>query len=312
MTVSFKGLSAFPLTPAHESGHVDTECLSGILQRLDEAQVDSIGLLGSTGSYVYLTREECRRAVEAAVACLQGRRTLMVGVGALRTDEAQALAKDAEAAGADALLLAPVSYTPLTQEEAYHHFAAVAGSTALPLCIYNNPGTTRFNFSDELLVRLAYIPNIRGVKMPLPAELDFKGELARLRAKLGDGFSIGYSGDWECAKATLQGGDAWYSVIGGLLPVPAMKLMRAAQAGDGAEVRRIDAYFQPLWSLFKELGSFRVVSAAANLMSLTPLQPPLPIMPLTSGDIHRVEEALAKLAELDAAAVPDVATQEVP
>jgi 4-hydroxy-tetrahydrodipicolinate synthase len=310
MTVSFRGLSAFPLTPAHESGHVDTECLSGILQKLDNAQVDSIGLLGSTGSYVFLTREERRRAVEAAAETLQGRRTLLVGVGALRTDEAQALAKDAEAAGADALLLAPVSYTPLTQEEVYHHFAAVAGSTALPLCIYNNPGTTRFTFSDDLLVRLAYIPNIQAIKMPLAADLDFKGELARLRPKLGDGFSIGYSGDWECAQATLQGADSWFSVVGGLLPVPAMKLMRAAQAGDAAEVKRIDAYFQPLWTLFKEFGSFRVVYAAANLMSVTPLQPPLPVMPLNSGDIHRVEEALAKLAELDAPAA--VTPQETP
>ena len=56
-------------------------------------------------------------------------------------------------ASADALLLAPVSYTPLTQEEAYYHVAAVAGSTSLPLCIYNNPSTTHFTFGEELLVR---------------------------------------------------------------------------------------------------------------------------------------------------------------
>ncbi len=57
--------------------------------------------------------------------------------------------------------------------------------------------------------------------------------------------------------------------------------------------------FQPLWSLFQEFGSYRVVYAAANLLSLTHRQPPLPVMPLSVSDCARVEEALAKLSELD-------------
>jgi len=205
MSVRFHGLSAFPLTPADEEGVVDVEALSRLIDRAGAAQVDSIGLLGSTGSYVYFSREQRRRAVEAAAECLKGSRPLLVGVGTLRTNDAVLLAKDAEAAGANALLLAPVSYAPLTQEEVYHHFAAVAGATSLPLCIYNNPSTTHFTFSDELLVRLAYIPHILAVKMPLAVNMEFKPELERLRPRLGDNFSIGYSGDWGCADAVLQG-----------------------------------------------------------------------------------------------------------
>lgn len=299
MDVSFHGLSAFPLTPADEDGVVDAEALSRLIERLDAADVDTIGLLGSTGSYAYLSRAERLRAIKAAAECVKGKRPLIVGVGALRTNESVALAKDAEAAGADALLLAPVSYAPLTQEEAYHHFAAVAGSTSLPLCIYNNPSTTKFAFGDELLVRLAYIPHIRAVKMPLPPGMAFKDELERLRPRLGEGFAIGYSGDWGASQAVLQGADCWYSVIGGLLPVPSLRLLRAAQARDAAEVQRIEDYFQPLWSLFQEFGSYRVVYAAANLLSLTHRQPPLPVMPLSVSDCARVEEALAKLSELD-------------
>ncbi|WP_296015568.1 dihydrodipicolinate synthase family protein [uncultured Agrobacterium sp.] len=300
MSSRFHGLSAFPLTPADENGRVDVEALSRLIERLDAAGVDSIGLLGSTGSYAYLSREERLRAVQAAVECLSGRRTLMVGAGALRTDQSLALAQDAEKAGANALLLAPVSYTPLTQEEAYHHFAAVAGSTALPLCVYNNPSTTHFTFGEELLVKLAYIPTILSVKMPLPADLHIKAELERLRSRLRDDFAIGYSGDWGCADAVLQGADSWYSVIGGLLPAPTQRLYTAAKAGDKAEVQRLQAFFAPLWTLYKSFGSYRVTYAAANLLSLTHHQPPLPIMPLGVSDTQRVEEALAKLAELDA------------
>ena len=292
MTTVFQGLSVFPITPSDPAGQPDGDALGRLLERLKKAEVNSVALLGSTGGYAYLSRPQRRRAVEVAVEVLAGGPPLIVGVGALRTDEAQALARDARAAGAAALLMAPVSYTPLTEEEVYQHYRAVAGAADLPLCIYNNPGTTGFTFSDSLLFRLAKIESIRAVKMPLPATGPVAEELARLRLELPAGFVIGYSGDWGCAEALLAGADAWYSVIGGLLPVPAMKLARAAKAGDAAEVRRIDQAFQPLWSLFKELGSLRVVYTAAQLLALADAVPPRPLLPLSERERRRVEAAL--------------------
>lgn len=294
----FHGLSAFPITPADESGIVDADALSRLVDRLCTAGVDSIGLLGSTGGYAYLAPDQRRRAVEAAAETVGGRTKLIVGVGALRTDTAQALARDAESAGADALLLAPVSYTPLTEEEVFRHFVAVAGTTALPLCIYNNPGTTHFTFSSALLARLAAVENIQAVKMPLPANADFAGEIGRLREAAPAGFAVGYSGDWGAADALLAGADAWYSVVAGLLPALALRLTRAAQSGDDRATRHIDSLFQPLWDLFKQFGSIRVMYAAANELALTAAVPPLPIQPLGVADQRRVAEALDSLAEL--------------
>lgn len=201
----FTGLSAFPITPADASGHVDIAVLTRLLERIHLAGADSIGLLGSTGGYAFLSRDERRRAVEAAMTGVGGKIPVIVGVGALRTDEAQALARDARAAGADGLLLAPMSYTPLTEEEVYQHFAAVAEAGELPLCIYNNPGTTRFTFSHALIARLAKVANIVAVKMPLPPESDFKGEMGLLRQETPKDFSIGYSGDWGAAAGLLAG-----------------------------------------------------------------------------------------------------------
>lgn len=291
----FRGLSGFSLTPTDAEGRVQADLLGRLLQRIQAAGVDSLGLLGSTGGYAYLALAERQRAVRAAVEAVGGQMPIIVGVGALRTDEALALARDARKAGADGLLLAPVSYTPLNQEEAFQHIAAVAEAGELPLCIYNNPGTTKFIFGEDLIARLALVPNIAGIKMPLPADGDFAGELARLRARTPDGFAIGYSGDWGAAEALLAGGDAWYSVVAGLLPVPALKLVRAAQVGDVAEVRRLDAAFQPLWHLFREFGSFRVMYVIAELLGLCQLEPPRPILPL-SGEVRpRVEAALQGL-----------------
>jgi len=291
----FTGLAAFPITPTDASGHVDTAALARLLERIRLAGADSIGLLGSTGGYAFLSRDERRCAVEAAMACVGGRIPVIVGVGALRTDDAQALARDARAAGADGLLLAPMSYTPLLDEEVYQHFAAVADAGDLPLSIYNNPGTTRFTFSNALIGRLSKVAKVAAVKMPLPPDGDFKGEMARLRTETAPGFSIGYSGDWGAAAALLSGCDAWYSVVAGLLPAEAMALTRAARAGDLSEVERLDRAFQPLWSLFKAFGSFRVMYAIAEALGLCRAEPPRPILPLPSTEIPRVRSALDRV-----------------
>lgn len=292
----FEGLSAFPITPADSNGTVDTVALSRILERLDIPGVDSIGLLGSTGTYMYLTREQRKRALNAATQTLQGRKPLIVGVGALRTDDAQQLAKDAEEAGADGLLLAPVSYNPLSDEEVYQHYESIAGSTTLPICIYNTPSTTNFTFNDALLARIAELPNIVAIKQPAPTT-EAKERHEALRAKLPSGFSVGYSADWLVADSLLAGGAVWYSVIAGVLPAPSVALMDAIRKGDDVEVRRISALFQPIWDLFKEFSDLRVAYALANELDLCKTAPPRPILPLAASHHSRVRSALETLNE---------------
>lgn len=287
----FHGLSAFPLTPADERGIVDVDVLAMLVARLAAAGVDSVGLLGSTGIYAYLSREERRRAIAAAAAA-SGGVPLLVGVGHLRTGVAIDLARDAAAAGADAVLLAPVSYAPLTDEEVHRHVVAVAGATDLPLCLYNNPTTTHFTFGAALLARLAAVPTVRAVKMPLPAGGTIAAELAALRRGAAGDLAIGYSGDWGAAEALLAGAAGWYSVIAGVLPAQALRLVRAAARRDEGEVRRIDSAFAPLWGLFREFGGLRVAYAAAAAVGLGEFAPPLPILPLAGEDRRRVAAAV--------------------
>ncbi|MDO9414711.1 dihydrodipicolinate synthase family protein [Pararhizobium sp.] len=288
----FHGLSAFPITPCAADGRVEADGLVRLVSRLAEAGVDSIGLLGSTGTYAYLSRTERRRAIEIAVQTVGRSVPVIVSAGALRTDEAEELARDAAAAGASGLLLAPMSYTPLSDEEVFQHIKAVAQATCLPLCLYNNPATTHFTIGNTLIERLSKIENIVAVKNPAVPAADMAAVLSPLRQMLPESFAIGYSGDWNAAGALLAGADAWYSVVGGLLPAPALALTRAAQAADHAAVARIDAQFQLLWSLFKELSSLRVMYAAAGILGLTRAEPPRPILPLGKDDQRRVEQAL--------------------
>lgn len=298
MTSLFNGLSAFPLTPADADGVVDTAALGALINRLAIASVDSICLLGSTGIYAYLDPAQRQRAVAAAVEATAGRVPLIVGVGALRTSWAQQLARDAERAGVSGLLLAPMSYTPLTEGEAAQHYRAVAGETSLPICIYNNPGTTNFTFSDCLITELAAVPNITAIKMPLPADDDYTGELRRLRAVVPDAFAIGYSGDWGAVPSLLAGGDAWFSVVAGLLPIPALQLMRAARLGLVDDAAVIDVAFKPLWTLFRAHGSLRIMYAIADSLSLDVGAPPLPLLRVGTGIATELEAALDQLAAI--------------
>ena len=170
-----RGLSAFPITPTDDAGQPLAADMRRLVLRLVRAGVDSIGVLGSTGGYAYLTPEGRRAVLETALDAAGGKVPVIAGVGALRSDVSAALARHAADAGAAGLLLAPMSYTPLTDDEVFQHFRMVADASDLPICIYNNPSTTHFRFGPELLARLGQLPTVTAVKMPPAPGWRFRG-----------------------------------------------------------------------------------------------------------------------------------------
>ncbi len=288
-SIFIKGVSAFPLTPMNASGTLDRGMLRELLNRLVTASVDSVGLLGSTGMYPFIDRGQRRAAIETAAAVLNGKIPLVVGIGALRTDAAIDLARDAEAAGADAGLLAPVSYTPLFDDEVFEHFKAVARATTLPLCIYNNPSTTHFAFSDDLIVRLSELPTVVAVKHVGIADVGPQVDALRRRTK--SEFSLGYSVDGFCAEAMIAGADTWYTALGGLFPEPCMEITGAIARGDVDAARRTNQQLKPVWDVFKEYGSARCIYAAAASLGFA-VTPPLPLQPLHGETRQRVLDAI--------------------
>jgi len=321
------GLSAFPITPQKAFGVIDEAGLTSLVDRLVDAGVDSIGLLGSTGTYAFLNRDQRRRAVQVAAEAIKRKASrpnaanenqvkkpaLLVGVGHIRTDMAILLAQDALEHGADAGLLSPVSYNPLTDEEVFQHFRAVAEAVPdLPLVIYNNAGTTKFTFSPELVGRLACI-GIAGLKYPSPptekdadAVLDsFRGAVTAATATTTDPgvatpvsrFCFGFSRDACIVNGLLAGGQAWFSVFGGLFPRRALQLIRLTRRGPARnddEARRVHAELQPLWDAMTVHGSLRVAYCVANVCGLSDAQLPRPLLPLAGKDLEAVKQALVQ------------------
>lgn len=294
----FTGLGAFPLTPLADDV-VDEAAFVALVERLAGAGVDSITALGSTGSYAYLSEAERARVAHLAVQHA-GDTPVFVGVGALRTSQVLTNVENAEIAGAAGLLLAPVSYQTLTDTDVFELFRTVSERTELPVILYNNPGTTHFTFSTDLYARIAQLPGIASIKMPsVPADLtEAHSRVAEVRAVVPDHVSIGISGDATAAYALSAGCDAWYSVIGGILPEPALKITRAALAGRVEEAIDESERLAPLWQLFAEHGgSIRVIAAIAEHLGLAPERClPQPIQGLDAAGRSRVAEVIDSLA----------------
>jgi 4-hydroxy-tetrahydrodipicolinate synthase len=140
----------------------------------------------------------------------------------------------------------------------------------VPLIVYDNPGTTHFAFTDELYARIAELPNVASIKIPpIPGRADAAAaRIDAVRRRLPAHVTIGISGDAFATTALIAGCDAWYSVIAGTLPEPALAIMRAVQAADVAGARAASDRLAPLWALFALHGSLRVVAAIAEQLGL--------------------------------------------
>jgi 4-hydroxy-tetrahydrodipicolinate synthase len=293
----FTGLSAFPLTPMNEQG-VDENAFTRLVQQLVAAKVDSIGALGSTGSYAYLSRAERSRVAQLAVEAA-GDVPVMVSIGSVRTRDVLLLAEEAQRVGVKALLLPPVSYQKLSQDDVFSLYETVTANISVPLCVYDTPGTTHFEFTDELHGRIAELPNVSSIKIPGVPEAPYlaKARVDRLRKLIPNHVTIGVSGDAFAAVGMNAGCDAWYSVMGGLFPNTALAITRAALSGDACEATRLSESLKPLWTLFRQFGgSLRVIATAAELRGFTHSPSlPLPLRTITGEGRKRIAAVIDEL-----------------
>lgn len=154
----------FPLTPLHND-RVDEQAFTDLIERLAASEVDSITALGSTGSYAYLTPEERDRVATLAVEHA-GSAPVFIGVGDLRTSHILAHIDAAERAGASGVLVPPMTYQPLTDDDVFELYRTVTEHTELPVIVYDSPGTTHYIFTGDLYARIAGLPGIASIKIP--------------------------------------------------------------------------------------------------------------------------------------------------
>jgi 4-hydroxy-tetrahydrodipicolinate synthase len=294
----FRGLIAYPVTPFHYDGGVNLPELIRHIAAVSEAPVDAITVLGSSGNFAYLDRAERRDVVTAAVEAVKAVRPglpVCVGVSAVGTRELLQNIDDADAAGADGLLVSTVSYYPLTDEEVAAQCVAAARRSGLPVCLYSNPRTTQFSFSLELVAELAAEPNIVAVKESAPTAEVFRRRYEELRGLLpveaGD-FSHGMSGDALIAEAGFAA-DAWHGGPIAVLPAHYRVLRDAVLAGDEETAAEARAALAPLMAYFGSLRPLSNLYSLARAAGIDAGDPRLPLHPLPGSS----RRELARLIE---------------
>ncbi len=202
------------VTPMTDAGDLDLVRFRKLIDWHITEGTDGIVVVGTTGESPTVTVAEQRLLIETAVAHAAGRVPIIAGTGANATHEAVELSKLAQACGADMSLSVVPYYNRPTQEGLFQHFKAIAEAADIPQILYNVPGRTVADLSNDTVLRLAELPGIVGIK-DATANIERASQLLRDKPKQ---FSV-YSGDDATAIAMmLLGGDGVISVTANVAP----------------------------------------------------------------------------------------------
>lgn len=276
--VPFRGIIAYPITPFTADNAVDLPIYRHLVERLVASGSHGIAPLGSTGVLPYLTDDERDAVTEATLQQVAGRVPVLVGVSHLTTAGVIRHARFAEQAGAAAVMVIPMSYWKLTDDEIFQHFDRVASAISVPIMAYNNPATGGLDMSPALLKRLLEIPNVTMIK-------ESSGDVQRmqaLRQLLGEDVAF-YNGSNPLALAAFAAGaTGWCTAAPNLIPELNLGLYEAVQRQDLAEARHLFYQQFELLQFIVAKGLPRAIKAGLELLGQEAGELRAPLQPLTA------------------------------
>ena len=262
------------VTPFDGEGKVDYDQAKKLASALVESGSDDLVVVGTTGESPALSPEEQYRMFVEVVGAIDGKGSVIAGAGSNNTHEAIEYTKDAERAGAQAVLHVVPYYNKPTQEGLFSHFKSIAENTHLPVILYNVPSRTITNLSAETTLRLSEIDNIVGIK---EASADFE-QIATIIEGAPDDFKVWSGNDADTFHLMCLGGYGVVSVASHLvgLQIKAMMqmLMDGSLSGAAAEHRRLLPIFKGLFVVSNPIP----VKFATNLAGLNVGAPRLPLV----------------------------------
>ena len=287
--MKFEGSIVALITPMNEQGDVDYQALTRLVEFHVENGTHGIVSVGTTGESATLNVDEHMAVIEHTIKAVNGRLPVIAGTGANSTQEAISWTAEAEKLGADGALLVVPYYNKPTQEGLYQHFRAIADAVPIPQVLYNVPGRTVADMSNETVARLASIENIVACK-------DATGDVARgkqLIDSCGDKINI-LSGDDPTALDLMKvGAKGDISVTANVAPGLMSQMCSAALSGDFPKAEGLDQKLQLLHrDLFLESNPIPVKYAVSKL-GFTANTLRLPLTPLSNHLESVVDAAIA-------------------
>lgn len=270
------GIIAYPVTPFAQRG-IDTELLAALVDRLVSAGAHAVAPLGSTGELAYLDEPEFDTVVDTTIDTVAGRVPVLVGVSDVTTARTVRRAEYAQQAGADAVMILPVSYWKLTEREIIQHYRSVSDAITIPIMAYNNPATSGVDMRPELLVSMFdSIDNVTMVK-------ESTGDLSRMQRidELSGGQLPFYNGSNPLVLDALRAGaSGWCTAAPCLRPQPCIDLYEAVRAQDLETAQRLYDDLKPLLQFIVAGGLATTVKAGLELLGVPVGDPRAPLLPL--------------------------------
>ena len=289
--VPFKGVIAYPVTPFDHNEYIDIPLFKKQVERLVRAGSHGIAPLGSTGVMPYLSDHEKEALAEACIQQVAGRVPTLVGVSNLTTAKTIYHAQFAEKAGATAVMIIPMSYWKLTDDEIVKHYDAVASKISIPIMAYNNPATGGVDMSPTLLKRLLEIPNVTMIK-------ESTGDIQRmhyLRKELGEEVAF-FNGSNPLALAAFSAGArGWCTASPNLIPELNIALYHAVQENDLEKAQHIFYKQIDLLRFIVAKGLPRSIKAGLDLLGVGGGGFRSPLRPLHEAEIAELDSILSAI-----------------
>lgn len=292
--VPFKGIIAYPITPFDKNEQVDIPLFKTLVERLVSSGSHGIAPLGSTGVLPYLTDAEKEAITEATIQQVGGRVPTLVGVSNLTTERTVYHAQFAEKAGATAVMIIPMSYWKLTDDEIVAHYDKVAAKINVPIMAYNNPATGGVDMSTTLLKRLLEIPNVTMIK-------ESTGDVQRmhtLKKELGDDVAF-YNGSNPLALAAFAAGaTGWCTAAPNLIPELNLSLYEMIKINDLNAAQKVFLDQLDLLKFIVAKGLPRAIKTGLEILGAEGGELRGPLQPLSTADQQQLANILENVAAL--------------
>ena len=287
--MNFEGIYTPLVTPYRDDFSLNEDALERTVELLIQAGVHGIIVAGTTGEYYAQSPTERIAMMQHAKALIAGRVPMIVGTGAIRTEDSIAFAQAAVETGADAILVATPPYAYPTGREIALHALAIDRAANLPVMLYNYPGRMSVNMDEECLDRLGRSPNFCAIK-------ESSGSPDRLHMLARDYPHIALSCgmDDQALEFFAWGARSWVCAGSNFAPEAHIALYKAcAVEGDFTKGRAIMSAMLPLMRVLEQGGKFvQSIKYGLTLRGIDAGPPRKPLQPLNKDDKRQLAEVI--------------------
>ncbi|MDO5639981.1 MAG: dihydrodipicolinate synthase family protein [Neisseria sp.] len=298
--MKFEGIYTPAITPLAADGQIDKTAFAEVLESLIEAGIHGIVIGGSTGEYYAHTMQERLDLAAAAKEIIGSRTALIVGTGAMRTEDSVVYAEAAKAIKADAILVGSPPYALPTEQENAAHALAVDRAAGLPIMLYNYPGRMGVSMGREFFnIVTQASKNFAAIK-------ESSGQTGQLHMLAREYPQISLSCGWDdqALEFFAWGAQSWVCAGSNFVPREHIALYQACVVEkDFDKGRRIMTAMLPLMDFLEDAGKFvQSIKYGCEIVGLPNGGVRAPLQPLDEANQEALKDIVAKLKTNVAAA----------